>query len=57
MKRATYHLEVDDKCYDILDETSEGLLIEYIDDNNITRLKIENKKQRKEWDDYGDSRE
>lgn len=57
MKRAIYHLNKDDNCYDILDETSEGLLIEYIDDDNITRLKLENKRQRKEWDDYGDSRE
>lgn len=57
MKRAIYHLNKDDNCYDILDETSEGLLIEYIDDDNMTRLKLENKRQRKEWDDYGDSRE
>ncbi len=53
MKRVSYRL--DSERYDVVETTSEWLLIEYIDDENNTRLKLESNKQRKEWED-GDSR-
>lgn len=53
MRRAQYHTHLTQDLYEILDETSEGLIIEYVDDFNNTTLKIE-RKQRKDNDDNGD---
>jgi len=54
MKRVTYRLDND--VYDVVETTSEWLLIEYTDDDFNTTLKLESHKYRKEDDDGGDSR-
>ena len=53
MKRATYRLDSD--LLEVLETTSEGLLIEYTDDDYNTTLKLESHKYRKD-DEDGDSR-
>ena len=54
MKRVTYNVKLESELYDEVEVTSEGLLIEWYDDNNNRKLKIENKKRkiREEEDDY-----
>ena len=53
MKRATYNIKLESELYDEIEITSEGLLIEWYDDNDNRRLKIENKRKlRQEEDDY-----
>lgn len=53
MKRVTYHLDKD--VLDVVETTSEWLLIEYMDDDFNTKLKLESHKLQKE-DEDGDSR-
>ena len=50
MKQVKYHSHLNQDLYDIIDETTEGILIEYLDDYNNTTLKIE----RKTREDYYD---
>jgi hypothetical protein len=53
MKRVTYRLDND--VLDVVETTSEYLLIEYTDDEYNTTLKLESHKYRKD-DEDGDSR-
>lgn len=46
MKRARYSVKLESELYDQLEETSEGILIEWYDDNDNRRLKIENRKRK-----------
>ena len=50
MKKKAYKVKLESDYYEALEETSEHLLIVWEDDDGSTKLKIENKKLRKEED-------
>jgi len=51
-KRAIYH--IDEESYDIVETTSEWLLIEYVDDYDNSKLKLEIYKPRDRKGEYDD---
>lgn len=51
MKRVKYSVKLDSDLYDAVEETSEGLLIEWYDDDNNRVLKLENRKRRQKEED------
>lgn len=53
MKKKAYKVKLESDYYEALEETSEQLLIVWEDDNGNQKLKIENKKQRKEEEGDG----
>lgn len=53
MKKKAYKVKLESDYYEALEETSEHLLIVWEDDDGSTKLKIENKKQRKLEDNDG----
>lgn len=53
MKKKAYKVKLESDYYEALEETSEQLLIVWEDDDGSTKLKIENKKQRKQEDGDG----
>lgn len=53
MRRVEYRIKLESEFYDEIEMTSEGLIVLWEDDNGNQKLKIENKKQRKEEEGDG----
>jgi hypothetical protein len=54
MKKVNYNVKLESELYDEVEMTSEGLIIEWYDDQDNRKLKIECKRKLRGDEDYDD---